>query len=119
VFASAVPPSGMSLDDLTDDVQAAYADLDEETSVTFDRETRNELAMLQAALDPEDSDELVRRAVHLLFQTTVDRGTLDFHLRSAYDVTYDEYLSGMTFDEMTGADQYPSSGDPDDRRYQF
>jgi len=31
----------------------------------------------------------------------------------------DEYLSGMTFDEMTGADQFPQSGDPDDRRYQF
>jgi hypothetical protein len=25
----------------------------------------------------------------------------------------------MTFDEMTGADQYPQSGDSDDRRYQF
>jgi len=25
----------------------------------------------------------------------------------------------MTFDEMTGADQFPQSGDPDDRRYQF
>jgi len=25
----------------------------------------------------------------------------------------------MTYDEMTGADQFPSSDDPDDRRYQF
>jgi len=109
----------MSLDDLTDDVQAAYGDIDEETTVSLDRETRNELAMLEAAFDPEDTDELVRRAVHLLFQTTVESGTLDFHLRTEYDVTYDEYLSGMTFDEMTGADQFPQSGDPDDRRYQF
>jgi len=119
VFATAPPPPGMSLDDLTDDVQAAYGDLDEDATVTLDRETRNELAMLDAAFDPEDTDELLRRAVHLLFQTTVESGTLDFHLRSEFDVTYDEYLSGMTFDEMTGADQFPQSGDPDDRRYQF
>jgi hypothetical protein len=33
-------------------------------------------------------------------------------------VTYDEYLSGMSFDEMT-TDTLPQSGDPDDRRYQF
>jgi hypothetical protein len=55
----------------------------------------------------------------MLFQTAVETGNLDFHLRSGYDVTYDEYLSGMTFEEMTGADQFPQSGDPDDRRYQF
>ncbi len=113
----------MSLDDLTDDVTENYGDLDDELSVTTDRETRNELAMLQAALDPEETDELVRRAVHLLFQTTVETGTLDFHLRSEYDVTYDEYLSGMTFDEMTGAGGLSGTttgtGDPDDRRYQF
>jgi hypothetical protein len=109
----------MSLDDLTDAVQDNYGELDEELAVATDRETRNELAMLEAALDPEDTDELVRRAVHMLFQSTVETGTLDFHLRSAYDATYDEYLSGMTFEEMTGADQFPQSGDPDDRRYQF
>jgi hypothetical protein len=109
----------MSLDDLQDDVQAAYSDLGEDLDVTLDRETRNELAMLESALDPEDTDELVRRAVHVLFQTAVETGNLDFHLRSEYDVTYDEYLSGMTFDEMTGAGQFPQSGDPDDRRYQF
>jgi len=109
----------MSLDDLTETVQDNYGDLDEELAVTTDRETRNELAMLEAALDPEDTDELVRRAVHVLFQSTVETGNLDFHLRTEYDVTYDEYLSGMTFDEMTGADQFPNQGDPDDRRYQF
>jgi len=75
--------------------------------------------MLETALEPGSTDELLRRAVHMLFQRTVETGTLDFHLRSSYDVTYDEYLSGMTFDEMTGADQFPQKGDPDDRRYQF
>jgi len=109
----------MSLDELQDDVSANYADIDAEYPVSLDRETRNELAMLTAALDPEDTDELVRRAVHMLFQSTVERGTLDFHLRSGYDCTYDEYLSGMTFDEMTGADQFPQAQDNDDRRYQF
>ncbi|ELY43962.1 hypothetical protein [Natronorubrum bangense] len=107
----------MSLDDLTNDVQDSYGQLDDELTVSLDREARNELALLEAALEPEDTDELVRRAIHMLFQTTVDTGKLDFQLRSAYDVTYDEYLSGMTFEEMTGADQYPSMDD--ERRYQF
>jgi hypothetical protein len=107
----------MSLDDLNDRVQDSYASLDGELMVTLDRETRNELALLEAALDTEDADELVRRAIHLLFQTTVDTGKLDFQLRSSYDVTYDEFLSGMTFEQMTGADQYPSMDD--ERRYQF
>ncbi|QCC47606.1 hypothetical protein [Halobellus limi] len=107
----------MSLDELTEDVESAYGDVDEEQSVSLDRETRHELAMLSAAFGTEDTDELLRRAVHLLFQTTVDRGTLDFHLRQGYDVTYDEYLSGMTFEEMTGQDQYPQRDD--ERRYQM
>ena len=107
----------MSLDDLDDDIQDSYGDLADDLSVALDRETRNELALLEAALEPEDTDELVRRAIHMLFQSTVDTGKLDFQLRSAYDVTYDEYLSGMTFEEMTGADQYPSMDD--ERRYQF
>ena len=107
----------MSLDDLTEDVQATYSSLDEEFSVSLDRETRNELAMLGTAFDTDDPEEIVRRAVHMLFQTTVETGNLDFHLRSAYDVTYDEYLSGMTFEEMTGADQFPQRDD--ERRYQF
>ncbi|PSP34627.1 hypothetical protein BRC64_00190 [Halobacteriales archaeon QH_10_67_22] len=111
----------MSLDDLTAEVQDNYGDIDDELAVRTDRETRNELAMLQAALDPEDVDELVRRAVHAFFQRTVETGNLDFHLRGEYDVTYDEYLSGMTFDEMTGGAELPQTGtgDPDDRRYQF
>jgi hypothetical protein len=108
---------GMGLDELTEDVEAAYAELDDESAVSFDRETRHELAMLSAAFETDEVDELVRRAVHLLFQTTVDRGTLDFHLRQGYDVTYDEYLSGMTYDEMTGQDQYPQRDD--ERRYQM
>lgn len=106
----------MSLDGLSEDVESVYTDLDTELSVSLDRETRNELAVLQTVLDPGDPDELVRRAIHMLFQTSVDTGSLDFHLRRGYDVTYDEYLSGMTFQEMTGTPQPP---DNDDRRYQF
>ncbi|MDG5775510.1 hypothetical protein VB773_07005 [Haloarculaceae archaeon H-GB2-1] len=109
----------MSLDTLGEDVEERYADLGEELDVSLDRETRNELAMLTTALEPDDPDELVRRAIHVLFQRTVETGTLDFHLRSGYDVTYDEYLSGMTFDEMTGASQFPQQAQNDDRRYQF
>ncbi|WP_158854207.1 hypothetical protein [Halorhabdus sp. CUG00001] len=109
----------MTLDDLSDDVQSQYSALGEDLSVTLDRETRNELAMLDAALDPAETDELVRRAIHMFFQSTVETGSLDFQLRSEYDVTYDEYLSGMTFDEMTGGGFQTGSGDPDDRRYQF
>ncbi|AFZ71587.1 hypothetical protein [Natronobacterium gregoryi] len=107
----------MSLEDLNEDVQESYSAFGDELSVSLDRETKNELALLETALEPEETDELVRRAVHMLFQTTVETGTLDFHLRSGFDVTYDEYLSGMTFDEMTGGDQYPSMDD--ERRYQF
>jgi len=108
----------MSLDDLKSDVEAHNADVGESIAVDVDRQTRNELAMLSAALDPADTDELVRQAIHAFFQANVERGTLDFHLRSAYDCTYDEYLSGMTFDEMTG-NQFPQKQDKDDRRYQF
>ncbi|WP_440764766.1 hypothetical protein [Natronorubrum sp. DTA7] len=107
----------MSLDDLNDDVQESYTAFDDDLSVSLDRETKNELALLEAALEPDETDELVRRAIHMLFQSTVETGKLDFQLRSAYDVTYDEYLSGMTFEEMTGADQYPTMDD--ERRYQF
>ncbi|WP_435346970.1 hypothetical protein [Haloarchaeobius sp. HRN-SO-5] len=102
------------LDDLRADVEAAYDDLDFDD---LDRETKNELAMLAAGLGTEDSSELLERAVHLLFQTTVESGKLDFHLRSEYDVTYDEYLAGMTYDEMTGQAAYPERDD--ERRYQF
>ncbi|WP_128476090.1 hypothetical protein [Halorussus pelagicus] len=110
----------MSLDDLQDDVEGEYADLGDELSVSLDGETRNELAMLETALDADETDELVRRAIHMLFQRTVDTGNLDFHLRSGYDVTYDEYLSGMTYDQMTGGGQsFPQQQQKDDRRYQF
>jgi hypothetical protein len=107
----------MGLDELDADVTSAYSDLNDRIEVALDRETKNELAMLTAAFDPDDSDELVRRAIHMLFRSTVDRGDMDFHLRRGYDVTYDEYLSGMTYDEMTGADQYPQRDD--ERRYQM
>ncbi len=107
----------MSLEDLTGDVESTYGNLGEELPVDLDRETRNELAMLVAAMEPEDPDELVRRAVHMLFQTAVETGTLDFHLRSGYDVTYDEFLYGMTFEEM--GPSFPQQQENDDRRYQF
>ena len=107
----------MTLDHLNTDVQDAYSDLGEDLDVALDRETRNELALLTAAYDPESTDELVRRAVHELFRRAVETGNLDFHLRSTYDCTYDEYLSGMTYAEMTGQNQYPDLDD--DRRYQF
>jgi len=110
----------MSLDDLQDDIEDEYADLDDELGVSLDRETRNELAMLAAAFDPEETDDILRRAVHMLFQTAVETGNLDFHLRREYDVTYDEFLSGMTFEEMTGGgQQFPQQQQKDDRRYQF
>jgi hypothetical protein len=107
----------MSLDDLDADVSSVYRGLGDELSVDVDRETRHELAMLAAVFETGDVDELVRRAVHQLFRSTVETGDLDFHLRQGYDVTYDEYLAGMTYDEMTGADQYPQRDD--ERRYQM
>jgi hypothetical protein len=106
----------MSLDDLNDAVDAAYADLGDDQRLALDRETRTELALLQAGLGPEDADDLLKRAVHLLFQSTVETGRLDAHLRREYGVTYDEYLSGMSYDEMTGAPDPPEN---DGRRYQF
>jgi len=108
----------MSLDDLTEDVEDRYANLGEELTIDLDRETRNELAMLSVALDPEETDELVRRGVHMLFQSVVETGKLDFHLRSSHGVNYDEYLSGMTMEQMTGG-SFPQPQQNDDRRYQF
>jgi hypothetical protein len=104
----------MSLEELDEAVQEAYGETGEELTVDLDRETRNELAMLAAAFDG-DVDELVRRGVHALFRTTVDTGDLDFHLRRGFDVSYDEYLAGVTYGEMSGTDQYPQVDD--DRRY--
>ena len=106
----------MSLEDLDENVTANYTALGEEASVALDPETRNELAMLSAAMGT-DTEELLRRGVHALFQQAVQSGDLDFHLRSGYDVTYDEYLAGATYEEMTGADQYPDRDD--ERRYQM
>ncbi|QLD87798.1 hypothetical protein HWV07_01595 [Natronomonas salina] len=111
----------MGLDELSADVEDAYGALGDELAVELDAETRNELAMLESAYEPDETDELVRRAIHMLFQSAVETGNLDFHLRSGYDVTYDEYLSGMTFEEMTGGGQSFPQQTPDDnaRRYQF
>jgi len=106
----------MSLEALNDDVEEAYAALNDQFALDVDRETKHELAMLMAVLDV-DPGELIRRGVHALFQTSVDTARLDFHLRSEYGVTYEEYLSGMTYEEMTGAANVPQPDD--DRRYQF
>jgi len=105
----------MTLDDLDADVHGTYGDLPEEFHLDLDRETQHELAMLATAFRTDDVGELVRRGVHELFRRTVDTGDLDFHLRTAYDVTYDEYLSGMTYDEMAGGNATPEP--EDDRRY--
>jgi hypothetical protein len=107
----------MSLDDLSSEIESTSANLGDELPVALDAETRTELAMLTTALGPDEPDEIVRRAVHLLFQRTVETGQLDFHLRAGFDVTYDEYLSGMTYEDMTGGYQPPSDGN--ERRYQF
>jgi len=106
----------MSLDELNDDIESAYGDLGDEVTVALGREAKHELAMLMAALD-DDAEDLLERAIHLLFQTSIDTAKLDFHLRGEYDVTYDEYLSGMTYEEMTGGEAF--SAPDDDRRYQF
>lgn len=108
----------MGLDELADDVTEHYEATDEELAVALDQQTSNELALLETALEPEETDELVRRAIHDFFESVVATGTIDFHLRNAYDVTYDEYISGVTFDEMTGG-AYPQSSTNEDRRYQF
>lgn len=105
----------MGLEELEADVTEVNETL-RGLSVDLDRESRTELAMLVAALDPDDPEDLLRRAVHLLFQSTVDTGKLDYHLRNHYGVTYDEYLSGMTFEEMAG--EVPT-GEDDTRHYQY
>ncbi len=110
----------MSLDNLNDDLETQYSELGGELAVDLDRETRNELAMLTTALEPDDTDELLRRAVHMLFQTAVETGNLDFHLRSQYDTTYDEYVYPQlkdTYNAQSGG--VPQPGQHDDRRYQF
>lgn len=106
----------MSIDDLSDDVEGTYTDLGDSISVPLDRESKHELAMLMAVL-ADDPGDLIQRGIHLLFQTTVDTGKLDFHLRNEYDLTYDEYLTGMTYEEMAGGQSLPQTDD--DRRYQF
>lgn len=109
----------MGLDDLTNDVETTYESLPTELTLTLDEETRRELTMLQTALDEDDPQALLERAIHLFFQTTVDTGRLDFHLRSQYNITYEEYLAGMSYDEMTGAAAFPQPQQNEDRRYQF
>ena len=103
----------MTLDDLNDATERAADDLGDSVTLDLDRETRNELAMLSAAFGA-DPAEIVRRCVHRFFRSTVDSGDLDFHLRQGYDVTYDEFLAGMTYDDV---DQSGLPAPDDDRRY--
>jgi hypothetical protein len=109
----------MSLEELVADIEHTYGEMGESAAVSLDRETRNELALLAAAYEPDELDELVRRGAHMLFQTAVETGNLDFHLRSAYDVTYDEYLMGVTMDTYNDQQGFPQPDQNDDRRYQF
>jgi hypothetical protein len=104
----------VSLDELNAAVERTYGDLGEELTVDLNRETRHELAMLAAVYDG-DPEELVRRGVHALFRSAVDTGDVDFHLRQGFDVTYDEYLAGLTYEEMSGGSTAPPRDD--DRRY--
>jgi len=108
----------MSLDELNDDIESAYGDLGDEVTVALGREAKHELAMLMAALD-DDEGVLIERAIHLLFQTSIDTAKLDFHLRGEYDVTYDEYLMGVTMDTYNDQQGFPQPDENDDRRYQF
>jgi hypothetical protein len=101
----------VTLDDLDDELAEHTRALGDDLTVDLDRETRQELAFLLAAFDG-DAGELVRRGVHTLFRSAVDTGDLDFHLRGAFDVTYDEYLAGVTYDDA--ADRRRQD---DDRRY--
>lgn len=106
----------MGLEELNTDVKDAYSTLDDSLSIELDQETKHELAMLSVVLGQEPT-ELLARGIHVLFQATIDTAKIDFHLRREYGVTYDEYLSGMTFDEMTGGSSLPQPDD--DRRYNF
>lgn len=107
----------MTIEELSADVSEEYDAMDDHITVDLDRQSKHELAMLRAVMGTEALDELVRRGIHVLFQGTVDMGGLDFHLRQEYDLTYDEYLSGMTYNEMRGGSYSPPT--EDDRRYQF
>ncbi|PSQ18564.1 hypothetical protein BRD00_04550 [Halobacteriales archaeon QS_8_69_26] len=109
----------MTLEDLAETVEDAYGEMDDSPEVDLDRETKHELALLLAALDTDDTDELLRRGVHLLFQTAVESGKVDFHLRTEYDVTYDEYLMDTTMDTYNEQQGFPQPDQNDDRRYQF
>lgn len=109
----------MGLEDLTTDVEATYQSLPSELTLELDEEARRELTMLGTALDEEDPATLLERALHLFFQTTVDTGRLDFHLRSQYDITYDEYIAGLSYEEMAGGGAVPQPQQNEDRRYQF
>lgn len=107
----------MSLEAFSRAVDDRYRSIGSEVTVSLDERTRTELAVLAATFEPESMDDLVRRAVHLLTRDAIDRGDVDMVLRRRHDVTYDEYLAGMTYEEMAGENPKPAADD--DRRYRF
>ena len=97
-------------------------------SATTDRVSRSTALLLSDHAEPgrrrfEDANCAVLdfdpTGVHANLRrlSWVDSAQLDFHLRRSYDVTYDEYLAGMTYEEMTGTANAPPRDD--ERRYQF
>ena len=84
----------MSLDDLTDDVEAAYSGFGDDLAVSLDRETRNELALLE----------------------TVDTGKPSAHARGEVEGaidTLDFYASMNVIQTLNGA-PLGSPASPDD-----
>ncbi|WP_435358789.1 hypothetical protein [Haloarchaeobius sp. DFWS5] len=103
--------------ELEADVERTYADL-ATFEADLDRQTRMELAMLATGLGT-DANDLVKQAVHQFFQMNTRNGQLDFHLRAEYDVTFEEYLSGMSFDDAGGMGAYQGAPGGQDPRRQF
>ena len=106
----------MSLSAFTAAVDDHLDDLDDVVTLALDGQTKREIALLAAAFEPASVDELVRQAIHLYAQDAVDRGAIDLQLRSGYGITYDEFLAGMTYEEMGGS---PPPTEDDERRYRF
>ncbi|MFW6448060.1 MAG: hypothetical protein ACOC0X_00805 [Halobacteriota archaeon] len=106
----------MGVEAFAEAVDDRYRTLGDDVTVDLDEQARTELAVLLAAFEPPSVDEVVRRAVHLLARDAIERGQVDLQLRRRHGITYDEYLAGMTYDEMTGEVPAP---EPDDRRYRF
>lgn len=108
----------MELEALNEAITAAYERIEVDLDVAIDEQTRTELALLCAVYDTDDVDDIVRRAIHLFVQHALETGSVDLQLRQRYGLTYDEYLSGMTYDEMMDP-VFPAPPDDEERRYRF